>query len=510
MPAAAVAAVGTVASSVISANAAGDAASKQAGALRDSAAISYAAAQKARQEILNRMEPALQNYGDAIAGAQDSIKSGTADVMQLLQQSTGQADRIFQTMGIDAKKALLGSAATAQGIPRQSFEQQYITATGGQTPAGLPQPGATPPAGTVPAGGIAAAQPATQQLPALATTAQQTTTTPTAAPAIAQSQEQLPAGIGYAGAQQALQTGEQQAMSALLQSTGTARADIQTGQQQSLQSITEARNQALSGYSPYTEAGQAAIEKEAALSGVLGPEAQQAAIDAYIESPGQKYLREQQEKALLRSGAATGGLGSGRIRSALMEQAMNIASTQQQQQLENYRSLAQRGQAAVGDVGSIYTGAGTQAANIQAGAAQNLANLASSLGINASQLMSASSAEKSALAERTGINLAQLEQTIGSARAAGVSSLGTALAGAAGAQAGDIAQLQSQAATTQLSGQQNIAQILSNLAVGAGTQAAEYTGLAGTALGTGSYLQGQQYAQGISDLSKLAAYQLSK
>lgn len=529
MPSTVVSTVGSVVGGIMGANSAKDAAATQAAALRDSAAISAAAAEKAKKEILDRMTPALEAYGTAIAGAQDTIKSGTADVMSILQQSTGQADQILQSIGIDAKKALLGSTATAQGIPRQSFEQQFATATGAMPAAGMPMISATPGLVTAPDAGLAAtaaAQPtgatqittqpatrptqATTQLPAIATTAAQAAALPTIAPTIAIPETATTGGIGYAGAQQALQQGEQSALSALLTGGGQARQDILTGKQQSIDTLTQAREAALAGYTPYTQAGQAAIQQEAALSGALGPEAQQAAINAYIESPGQQYLREQQEKALLRSAAATGGLGGGAVRTALMEQAMGIAATQQQQQLENYRSLAQRGQAAVGEVGGIQTGMGTQIAGTQTAASQNLANLANAMGINASQLMSASASERAALAERTGVNLAQLEQAIGSARAAGVTQLGTGLAGAAGAATGDIAQLQSQVATTQLAGQQNISQILANLAVGAGTQSAEYTGLAGSALGTGQYLAGQQYANTIGNVADIAAYQLAQ
>lgn len=529
MPSTVISTVGSVVSGVLGANSAKDAASTSAGAMRESAAISRAAAKEAKKEILDRMAPALQAYGQAIEGAQDTIKSGTADVMQILQQSTGNADQILQSVGIDARKALLGSAASAQGIPRQSFERQFATATGATPAAGMPTAADVAPASAAaPAAGLArtalptmptgpgqwppgAAQPTgVTPLPAIAKNAQQATTLPGIAPTVATPEAPAVPATGFAGAQQALQQGEQSALGALLTSAGQARSDIQQGAQESIGTLEQAREAALAGYTPYTDAGRAAIQREAALIGALGPEAQQEAINTFIESPGQKYLREQQEKALVRSGAATGGLGGGRIRTALMEQAMGIAATQQQQQLENLRSLAGRGQQAAGATAGIQTGMGTQIAGTQTQASQTLANLANALGVNASQLMSASASERAALAERTGINLAQLEQAIGTARAAGQQQLGTGLAGAAGAGAGDIAQLQSQAATGQLTGQQNIADQLANLAVGAGSQAAQYTGLAGSALGTGKYLAGQQMTSALGDITDTLAYQAAK
>ena len=523
MPAAAVA-VGGIASSLIGASAASSAASSQAGAYRDAAAISRAAAEKARKEILDRMVPALESYQQGIVDAQDTIRLGTADVMNILQNTTGTADQMLQSVGVDARRALLGSAATAQGIPRQQFDQQYDVTLQGALPA-LPAQQITPDgtptqqisqtlagiSGTpeltrdaagnlVPVsmarqgiqptiGGVAGGTPAAQQAQAATQTAIQP---------------------GYYGASQTLQQGQQQGLQQLFQGAQTARSDIAQSTQAGLESIAQGRQGALGAYTPYTEAGQAAIQQEAALSGALGPEAQQAAINSFIESPGQKYLREQQEKALLRSSAATGGLGGGRVRSALMEQAMGIAATQQQQQLENLRSLASRGQEAAGATAGIYTGTGAQQAQLQTQAGQNLSQLANALGVNASQLINASSSELAQLAQATGINLAQLEQTIGTARTAGVQNLGSALAQTAAGQTSDIARLTEQGATTGLTSQQNISQILANLATQTGTQVAGLTASGGEALAAGQLAAGQQIASGVQGLGNVAAYQLAQ
>lgn len=540
MPVAAVA-VGGIASSLIGASSAKDAANKQANAYSQAAATSRAAAEKARSEILDRIVPALADYQQGIVQAQDTIKSGTADVMNILQQSTGTADQMLQQVGVDAKRALLGSAATAQGIPRQQFNQQYDVTLQGALPATTVDAlsaGTTTPenltarqtaqtladiSGTQEltrdaAGNIVPVsqvrQAAQQDLGATATgitpvsdariAAAQTTPAATTATA---------AGIpeaGYYGAAQTLQQGTQQALGQLYQGATTARGDITAGTQAGLASLASAQESALGEYSPYTEAGQAAIQQEAALSGALGAEAQQAAIDAYIESPGQAYLRQQQEKALLRSSAATGGLGGGRVRSALMEQAMNIASTQQQQHLENLRSLASRGQEAAGATSGIYTSTGTQQAAIQTQAAQQLATLANNLGINASSLINASSSELAQLANATGINLAQLEQTIGTARTAGVQNLGSALAQAAAGQTSDVANLQQTAATTGLGTEQTVAQLLANLATGTGSTVAGLQSATGSALASGQLAAGQQIASGVQGLGNVAAYQLAQ
>ncbi len=78
---------------------------------------------------------------------------------------------------------------------------------------------------------------------------------------------------------------------------------------------------------PYSKTGQAASSERSALLGLGGVEAQQAAMGRFTESAGQKYLRESQERALLRSGSKIGSLGGGNIQTALQQQAFDIAQT---------------------------------------------------------------------------------------------------------------------------------------------------------------------------------------
>lgn len=550
MPAAAVVAVAGIAGSIMQANAAESAARTQANAMYGSARMAAEAAARARNDVLSRMVPALDDYRQGILDAQDTIAAGSADIMNILQTSTGAADQMLQSVGANARQALLGSTASAQGIPRQQFDQQYtdmmaaspeaqadfVNQTTPQTlekyyagltgqpeltrdatgalgtvsdvrenaMAALDQPAPGPAVGgapalelTSPTGGIAAgvptggatAMPAAQNLPS--------------APMVVSPDL---GGVGFSGAQAQLQRGEDISLANLAQGTTIARGDILAGSQAGLESIANARTGAISDYQPYTDAGAQAMQREAALSGALGPEAQQIAIDSFIESPGQKYLREQQEKALLRSGAAIGGLGGGRMRSALMEQAMGIAATQQQQQLENLRSIAGRGQQAAGDVAGIRIGTGTTEAGIQTQAGQQLANLAQSFGMNVSQLMNLTSAQKAELAERTGVNLAQLEQTIGMARTAGIQNLGQGLATTTASATGDIAGLIERGATTGLSAEQNLASTLANIGTSQATQAASYNAGAGSALAAGQMAAGQAMAQGVQGLGNIAAY----
>lgn len=102
--------------------------------------------------------------------------------------------------------------------------------------------------------------------------------------------------------------------------------------------------------------GEAAGTELAALTGISGVEAEQEALSRFQESPGQAFLRQRQERALLRNEAAIGGLGGGNVRTALQEQAFGIASQQLGQRTSNLFGLANIG------AGATATGAATGAA----------------------------------------------------------------------------------------------------------------------------------------------------
>ena len=500
------------------------------------------------------MVPALKDYGNEIDNLQQYIANGTVDVMGLFMDSTANAMQVLQQTGANVRKSLLGSAAVASGMPMQQFEQQYSQIQGlppaqqnqilsqafpdaaarFQSSQISPDTGdrstgaVTPAAPTTPASGTT--QPSTPSGPVPivqrtrgpgdtfnfstsfreeGTQGQTAQQTPQASdyqysgyqdrgtPSISSNirgfgvgsvqPTQAAPGTGFYGAMDQLNRGEARSLAALAQGTGQARTDI-----------IEGRDAALGRLDPYSAAGREALQREAALSGALGPEAQQEAIDAYIESPGQQYLRERQEQALLRNTAAIGGLGGGRVRTALMEQAMGIASTQQQQHLENLRSLAGRGQQA-----------DTTGASIQANAGAQLAQLAEALGVRGANLVAMSAQEKAGLAERAGLSLAQLDQIIGTAQAGQLATLGGQLATTQAGGLADIAGLGQQGATTQLTGQQNISQILANLATQQGTNLANLGVMGGSALAAGQAQAGHTMGQMFQDLGQLGAYALA-
>lgn len=111
------------------------------------------------------------------------------------------------------------------------------------------------------------------------------------------------------------------------------------------------------------ERGEQAGTELAALTGLSGAEAEQEALSRFQESPGQAFLRERQERALLRNTAATGGLQGGNVQTALQEQAFGIASQQLGERTSNLFGLANIG------AGATATGAG-----IGANISGNIAN----------------------------------------------------------------------------------------------------------------------------------------
>jgi hypothetical protein len=118
------------------------------------------------------------------------------------------------------------------------------------------------------------------------------------------------------------------------------------------------RGETVQGLSPYSQAGAQAQREQAALMGLGGQQAQSAAMARFRESPGQAFLRGQQEKALLRSQAAIGGLGGGNVRTALQEQAFGRAQTDYDRQLQRLGQLSGRGVQAQQTIAGMGTGPG--------------------------------------------------------------------------------------------------------------------------------------------------------
>jgi hypothetical protein len=94
---------------------------------------------------------------------------------------------------------------------------------------------------------------------------------------------------------------------------------------------------------PRIEAGQQATAQQQALLGLSGQDAQKAAYGGIQESAGQRFLRERQQRALVRNSSAMGGLGGGNVRTALQEQAAGFAMQDVDNQFNRLSTVAAQG-----------------------------------------------------------------------------------------------------------------------------------------------------------------------
>jgi len=195
-------------------------------------------------------------------------------------------------------------------------------------------------------------------------------------------------GTGLGAARRDIMGGAQAGLGALYQGLGGARTDLQAAQQaanqqygQGLGDVTAARDlasqqvgqafgQAGQMFDPYRQAGTAALQQQAALSGALGQEAFNQAFQA---SPQQQFLREQGERAALRTAAARGGLSGGNVMKELSRFNTGLASQDLQNQIANLQQLGSQGLGASGSAAQYTAQGGAAQADLQTQAAQQLA-----------------------------------------------------------------------------------------------------------------------------------------
>ena len=162
----------------------------------------------------------------------------------------------------------------------------------------------------------------------------------------------------------------------------------------------------------YTRVGQPALDQQAALAGLEGPEAQRLAIQQIEQSPQMQAMTQQGEAAMLQQASATGGLRGGNLQGALAQFRPQLLSQLIDQQYARLGGLAGFGQTS----------------------AQNLA-----------QMGQAGAAGQAAAGMQTGTSIANLYNQGGAAQAAGLTQAGAAQAGGQLAQAnifgGTVAQL---------------------------------------------------------------------
>lgn len=193
---------------------------------------------------------------------------------------------------------------------------------------------------------------------------------------------------GLIGSEQALGQGFDAAAGALQGGINQGRADFQ----QSRDDINSMVNKGANLFGGFAQQGNEANARMAALSGVSGNAAQQEAFDNFNSSPGQQFLRDRGERALLRNSAAIGGLGGGRVRKELASHGIGMAQQDFSDNFNRMGQVANQGLSALGQQGQLYGQGANLLGNVgmaQAGQSFNAgqlgANMATNLGQNLSQ-----------------------------------------------------------------------------------------------------------------------------
>lgn len=172
------------------------------------------------------------------------------------------------------------------------------------------------------------------------------------------------------------QTGLMPAVSAIGRAADVTQETSRQGQQELLDRLSALEGRVggiydtAQGYQQtYRDLGQEAAQRQAALTGALGPEAQAQAFAEYQASPALDYLQRQSERALTRQAAALGGLGGGNVRQDLVRLTADLYGQDYANQFARLGEIAQRGYGAAGTSAQLGgQQAGTIAGVGQAGA----------------------------------------------------------------------------------------------------------------------------------------------
>ena len=276
---------------------------------------------------------------------------------------------------------------------------------------------------------------------------------------------------GLIGSEQALRGGLQGALGAIAQGTQVARGDI--GQTQQI--VGQQIGQGVGALDPFAAPGAAAFQRQAALAGAGGPQVQAQAFQQFQESPGQAFLREQGQQALLRGQGAIGGLGGGNVRRELLRQGIGFAQQDFANQFNRLGALSQIGAGAAGQ----QAGLRGQQAGITSGLGQFGAGLAQRAGEFGGQAFLGTGQQLAAGRTRAGEGIAGAAGTTGSALANLIAGQGQGVSNILGQGTGSLANILAAAGGAGQASQQQLATLLANIATGSASQQAALPGLPG-------------------------------
>lgn len=263
---------------------------------------------------------------------------------------------------------------------------------------------------------------------------------------------------------------------------------LQGGLQGALSSIGRGADIAGGVLQPFAGGGTQAFEQQTALAGAAGPEAQRAAFEAFNASPGQEFLQQQGQEALLRGASAIGGVGGGNVRRELVRQGVGFAQQDFGNQFNRLGSLAQIGAGAAGQQAGIAQRAGEFGGQAFLGTGQNLATGRT----------------------RAAENIAGAAGQTGSALADLISRGGAGVSDILGQGTGSLANILAQAGLSGQASQEQLATLLANIATGAASQRTALPGLPSLQPKPGILTELGQIASGVGTAAAASDIRLKK
>lgn len=264
-----------------------------------------------------------------------------------------------------------------------------------------------------------------------------------------QAMPQTPApAYGLSGAESALMQGGQAGIEQLTR-TGQDVGGILSG----------AYGAAQDTMSPYTTAGAGASDLQAALSGAMGAGAQQTAMGNYQSSPYVDQARLNAERAILRNASATGGIGGGNTLDQLYQNAAGMFMQDYGNQFNRLGQVADRGYGAAQNIAGIGASLGGQGAGIR-----------SALGQQAAQIPGNVSSQIGGYRYQAGRDLSSNIGQTTSALANLINQQGAGISDMTGEFTTNVNNLIQASAQGDAQAKEQLAMLLSNLAVGQGSQ----------------------------------------
>lgn len=156
---------------------------------------------------------------------------------------------------------------------------------------------------------------------------------------------------------------------------GKAETTLGESRTAALAALQGGADRGISALSPFSQAGETALDRELAFLGLSGANAEQAALQGFTQSPGAAFAQQEEEQAIIRNALALGDVGGGRVKDELATRASGRFAQTLDSRLNRLSVLSGRGQQAAGGIANIETGLGAGQANIQQNTGANLSNL---------------------------------------------------------------------------------------------------------------------------------------